>query len=161
MLSRAAPCTACFAAKWPNPRQRGFTIAEVLAAVLVVAVGLIGIASLYGDAQQTQPETKPQVTAEHLAQNMASRIVANKAGRTGYASVVGVLCVTTGRDSRPHYAAAQEAACWQDEVEQHLPSGSGSITRDTSTNPPTYIIAVSWSAVGTGAASYVLRVQPD
>jgi type IV pilus modification protein PilV len=160
MFARVVSRTACFAAR-PIQRQRGFTIAEVFAALLVVIIGLIGIASLYGDAAQTQPETQPQAIAERLAQNMAARIVANAAGRTGYASVVGVLCVTTGRDSRPHYAAAQEAACWQDEVEEHLPSGTGSITRDTSTNPPTYVIAVSWSAVGAGAASYVLRVQPD
>lgn len=134
---------------------------EVLAAVLVVAIGLIGIASLYGEAVQTELESEPRSRAAQLAQSMAERVNANAAGRSGYASVIGVLCEPAGRKTRPHDAAAQEAACWQDDVERELPNGTGSITRDATTNPPTYIIAVSWSAPGQGASSYVLRVQPS
>jgi len=132
----------------------------VIAALLVIAIGLIGIASLYGDAVQTELDTQPRARAARLAQSMADRVTANSAGRAGYASVVGVLCVTNGRQLKPQAAAAQEAACWQDEVEKNLPSGTGAITRDPSTNPPTYVIAVSWFAAGSGAASYVVRVQP-
>ena len=36
--------------------SRGFTIAEMLAALLVMAVGIIGIAALYSDQAQTNPE---------------------------------------------------------------------------------------------------------
>jgi hypothetical protein len=57
--------------------------------------------------------------------------------------------------------AAREAACWEDEVERKLPSGLGTITRDTLTTPPTYVIAVSWSAPDAGTASYVIRVTPS
>lgn len=134
---------------------------EVIAALLVIAIGLVGIASLYGEAVQAELDTEPRSQAARLAHEMADRVKSNAAGRSGYASVVGVLCVREGRDSRkPQTAAAQEAACWQDEVEKHLPSGTGAITRDQSTAPPTYVVAVSWSAAGAGAASYVVRVQP-
>lgn len=139
---------------------RGFTVIEVLTAVLVIAIGLIGIAALYSEALQADLETDPRAQAARLAHEMADRVNANAAGRAGYASVVGVLCVTEKRDRKPQNAAAQEAACWQDEVEEKLPSGTGAITRDLSTNPPTYVIAVSWSAPRVGAASYVIRVQP-
>jgi type IV pilus assembly protein PilV len=142
-------------------RCSGFTVVEVIAAILVLGVGLIGIASLYGEAVQNERDTDPRARAEHLALNMAERVKANSAGRTGYASVVGVLCVKEPRSAKPQQAAAQEAACWQDEVEENLPNGTGAITRDLSTNPPTYVVAVSWSAEGSGAASYVVRVQPD
>jgi type IV pilus assembly protein PilV len=145
----------------PPARAAGFTVVEVIAAILVLGVGLIGIASLYGEAVRNELETDPRARAEHLALNMAERVKANAAGRTGYASVVGVLCVKEPRSAKPHQAAAQEAACWQDEVEQNLPNGTGAITRDLGTNPPTYVVAVSWSAEGSGAASYVVRVQPE
>jgi len=140
---------------------RGFTIIEILTAVLVIAIGLIGIAALYSEALQTELGTNPRAQAARLAQQMADRVNANAVGRVGYASVVGVLCTTgSKKDTKPQTAASQEAACWQDEVEQKLPNGTGAITRDLSTNPPTYVIAVSWSAPQEGAASYVIRVQP-
>ena len=132
----------------------------MLAALLVIAIGLIGIASLYGEAGQPGIDNHPRAEAQRLAQDMIERVKSNPAGRSGYASVVGVLCVTDGRDSRPVTAAAQEAACWEDEVERRLPNGTGAISRDLSTNPPTYVVAVSWSAPGSGAASYVVRIQP-
>ncbi|MFL6549844.1 MAG: type IV pilus modification protein PilV [Povalibacter sp.] len=142
-------------------RHRGFTFVEVIAAVLVLGIGLIGIASLYGEAVQNELDNDPRARAERLALSMADRVKANATGRAGYASVIGVLCVQEPRSPKPQQAAAQEAACWQDEVEKNLPSGTGAITRDLSTNPPTYVVAVSWSAEGSGAASYVVRVQPE
>jgi type IV pilus assembly protein PilV len=138
----------------------GFTVVEIIAAIAVVAIGLIGIAALYGEALQTEISSEPRAQAARLAQDMADRISRNTAGRAGYASVVGVLCTVEARDPRPLNAASQEAACWQDEVEKQLPNGSGAITRYLTTNPPTYVVSVSWSAPGSGASSYVLRVQP-
>jgi type IV pilus modification protein PilV len=161
----AESARARFQSPAPSPQPpapcSGFTVVEVIAAILVLGVGLIGIASLYGEAVQNERETDPRARAQHLALNMAERVKANSTGRTGYASVVGVLCVKEPRSAKPQQAAAQEAACWQDEVEENLPNGTGAITRDLSTNPPTYVVAVSWSAEGSGAASYVVRVQPE
>lgn len=139
----------------------GFTLAEVLAAVLVIAVGIIGIAALYSEGLRTGLEASPQTRAAELADIMAKRIEANATGRIGYISAIGVICDPSKQPKQPDDVAAQETACWEDEVERSLPSGLGSITRDQSTSPPTFVIAVSWSAEGTGAASYVIRVQPD
>jgi type IV pilus modification protein PilV len=141
-------------------RARGFTIAEIAAALLVIAVGIIGIAALYSDQVHTTDDTELRLQAQKLADEIAARILATDAdkGRSGFATTIGVVC---NPDAKPKLAidvAAQEAACWQDEVEQQLPSGLGSITRDPSTDPVTYIVAVSWSAPGSSTASYVIRV---
>ena len=138
----------------------GFSLAEVFTAILVIGIGLIGIAALYGETAAPDPETLPRLQAEKLAQTIAERVKVNSTGRAGYASMVGVVCVPDKKPPRALDAAAQEAACWQDEVQRALPNGTGSITRDLTTTPPTYVIAVSWSAPGAGAASYVIRVQP-
>jgi type IV pilus modification protein PilV len=139
----------------------GFTIVEIVAALLVMAVGFIGIAALYSDQVRTSPEIQLHQQAATLAESIAARIRATKEGRTGYATTVGVVCNPQAKPPLAQDAAAQEAACWEDEVEQKLPSGLGTITRDLSTTPPTYVVAVSWSAPESGAASYVLRVDPD
>jgi len=139
--------------------MRGVTIVELLAAIAVVAIAIIGIAALY--ATETDPDTpiSPRMQAAELAEAMASRIESDAAGRPGYANVVGVLCNGPKR-KRADDQAAREAACWHDEVESKLPNGLGTVTRDGSTKPPSYVIAVSWSAAETGAASYVMRVTP-
>jgi len=137
----------------------GFTFIEFLAALLVVAIALIGIAALYDDSVRVDPASQPRLQAAQLAELMADRVRSNDAGRAGYASIIGVVCTPAGgKPLRPTDAAAREAACWQDEVQKKLPNGSGSVTNDTSTTPSTYVVAVSWSAAGVGASSYVVRV---
>lgn len=139
-------------------RSQGFTIVEVLAALLVMAVGIIGIAALYSDQVQTNPEAELHRQAAQLAEKIADRIRATKDGTTGFATTIGVLCDQESAPKLPQDIAAREAACWEDDVEHQLPSGLGTITRDTLTTPPTYVVAVSWSAPQAGTSSYVIRV---
>lgn len=142
-------------------RLHGFTIVEVLAALLVMAVGIIGIAALYSDQVQTNPEAQLHQQAAELAEQIANRIRGTKEGHSGFATTIGVLCDQQSKLKLPQDIAAREAACWEDEVERKLPSGLGTITRDTLTSPPTYVIAVSWSVADTGTASYVIRVPGE
>lgn len=145
----------------PRTYARGFTIAEMFTALLVMAVGVIGIAALYSDQVQTRPESQLHLEAAALADAIAARIRATKDGHAGFATTVGVLCNPRFTPKLAQDTAAQEASCWENEVARQLPSGFGSITRDPGTMPPTYVIAVSWAAPGAGTASYVIRVSPD
>lgn len=142
-------------------RASGFTLVEIVVALLIIAIALIGIAALYTDTTHTVRASEPRVRAAELAEEIALRIRANPTGRTGYASVVGVVCDDKAKPKRAEDAAAVEAACWHERVATELPSGMGSVTRDTSTNPPTYVIAVSWSPPEGGAASFVTRVEGE
>jgi len=140
-------------------RERGFNIVEILAALLVMAVAIIGIAALYSDQTHIPADARLPLRASELAEQMAERIRATPEGRDGFATTVGVICNGKAKTRTPQDKAAQIAACWEDEVENSLPSGLGSISRDTSMAPASYVVAVSWSAPGTGAASYVTRVE--
>jgi type IV pilus modification protein PilV len=143
----------------PTDSERGSTLVEILVALVIMGIALIGIAALYTDTTGATRESEPRLRAAELAEEIAARIKANPAGRTGYASVVGVVCDRNAKPKRAEDSAAVEAACWHEQVAEKLPSGTGSVTRDTTTTPPTYVIAVSWSPREGGAASYVIRVQ--
>lgn len=145
----------------PRTNARGFTIAEMLTALLVMAVGVIGIAALYSDQAQTMPESQLHLEAAALADTIAARIRATEDGHSGFATTIGVLCNPRSQPKLPQDVAAQEASCWENEVARKLPSGFGSITRDLGTIPPTYVVAVSWATPGAGTASYVIRVAPE
>lgn len=143
-----------------NPqRMRGFNIVEILAALLVVAVGIIGVAALYSDQTHIPADARLPLRAAELAESMAARIRATSEGHDGFATTIGILCDRDKKARSAQDQAAIEAACWEDEVERALPSGLGSISRDTTSTPASYVVAVSWSAPGTGAASYVTRVE--
>jgi type IV pilus modification protein PilV len=144
----------------PRTYARGFTIAETLTALLVMAVGVIGIAALYSDQAQTTAESQLHLEAAALADAIAARIRATKEGHAGFATTIGVLCNPRAKPKLAQDVAAHEASCWENEVARKLPSGFGSITRDLGTIPPTYVVAVSWSAPGASTASYVIRVTP-
>ncbi len=138
---------------------RGFNIVEILAALLVMAVAIVGIAALYSDQTHIPADARLPLRAAELAEGMAERIRATPEGRDGFATTVGVICSEKAKTRTAQDQAAQIAACWEDEVESSLPSGLGSISRDTSMTPASYVVAVSWSAPGAGAASYVTRVN--
>ena len=140
-------------------RARGFNIVEILAALLVMAVAIVGIAALYSDQTHIPADARLPLRAAELAELMAERIRTTTEGRDGFATTVGVVCDEKAKTPLPQDKAAQVAACWEDEVERALPSGLGSISRDTSMTPATFVVAVSWSAPGSGAASYVTRVE--
>ena len=139
--------------------ERGFNIVEILAALLVMAVAIVGIAALYSDQTHIPADARLPLRAAELAKQMAERIRATPEGRDGFATTIGVICNDKAKARTPQDKAAQIAACWEDEVESSLPSGLGSISRDTSMTPASYVVAVSWSAPGAGAASYVTRVE--
>jgi Tfp pilus assembly protein PilV len=140
---------------------RGSTIMELVAALLVMAVGIIGVAALYSDSVGTNTDVRLQTQGIELAEEIAKRIEENEPGRIGYVGTVGVVCNLNSKSLSAPDAAANEAACWEDKVEAALPSGSGTIMRDTSTTPTSFVVAVSWSAPGKGAASYVIQVKQD
>lgn len=140
-------------------RARGFNIVEILAALLVIAVAIVGIAALYSDQTHIPPDARLPLRAAELAEAMADRIRATSEGRDGFATTVGIICDEKAKTPSPQDKAAQVAACWEDEVESALPSGLGTISRDTSMNPASYIVAVSWSAPDASTASYVTRVE--
>lgn len=143
-----------------RPRtSAGISVLEILVALVVIGLGVIGVAALYTEGVNNTALTDPRTIAAELAESIAERIRINTAGRSGYARVMGIVCDPGAKPKGADRQAELEAACWQDRVEQRLPSGSGTITRDISTNPPTYVIAVSWTVPNAGTASYVIRVR--
>jgi len=144
-------------------RQRGFSLVEALVALVVLSVGLLGIAALYVSALRFARNALLRSDAVTLAADMADRIQANGAGGSAYALASGAnstavpACATNGCTAAQ--MAATDKAQWAALLAQSLPAGRGTIAVDTSTTPTTYTITVSWTEPNVGAQSYRLSVQ--
>lgn len=70
---------------FPLPkRQRGVTLVEVLVTVVILAIGLLGIAAFQSKAQVGSLEAYQRAQAVVLLQDMSARLSGNRANAAGY-----------------------------------------------------------------------------
>jgi len=149
--------------RWANCSNQcsGFTIAEVLGALLILAVSIIGIVALHLEGQRAATLRDPHARARTLATEMAKRVRLDKDRRVRYETAIGIACRPGKTFRRAADAALNEVACWEDKVESELPNGVGTISHDSSVAPTAAVITVSWSQSGAANASYVVRVAEE
>jgi type IV pilus assembly protein PilV len=161
------------------PRQRiaGFSIVEVLVALVVLSIGMLGIAALYVESLRAGRSAVYRTQAVNLASDMADRIRANRNAQNAYALAAAATpteqgCSPTPDDDTPVACtpgdlAQDDMARWRAAIADQLP-GNGQSTPTgtiTVTVPPNaaqtrmYSIQVTWSEPGEPALTYVLNMQ--
>ena len=135
----------------PARKSAGFSLVEVLVALVVLGVGMLGIASLYVTTLRSSGSAIYRMQAVNLASDLGDRIRANRSAGTAYAlSEIGELgdeseaCLGADKDCNPADMAAYDLDLWQRQVVAALPSAQATVAVDTGTNPRTYTITVSW-----------------
>jgi len=140
--------------------QRGFNLIESLVALVVVSVGMIGIASLYGQGLGAGRTAMFRTQAVNLTADMADRIRVNRQGAAAYGGPAADNgCDPSGGAScTPAQMAAHDLFVWSDQVARQLPNGAGAVQYLGST-PPTYVISVTWQEVGLGTAERTVEIR--
>lgn len=124
-------------------RQTGMTLIEVLVTLVLISVGLLGVAALQLTTMKSNQEAYVRSQASVLADYILDRIRANQRGflNNEYNAIAlngtGTAGLTSGND----------LARWQAEIDRLLPGGNanagGSIVRTAGTNIVT--ITIQWS----------------
>src|SRR5215510_6984737 len=96
-------------------RAAGFTLVESLIALIVVSIGLLGIAALYVETLRFGRSAQYQTQAVYVAADLADRMRANRTPVDGYAG--------SGTGAR----AIADLAEWRALVATHLPQGAGEV----------------------------------
>ena len=140
--------------------QGGFGLVESLVALVVVSVGMIGIAVLYGQGLGASRTALYRTQAVNLASDMADRIRLNRRGGAGYAGAGADSSCDAGGDTDCTTAqmAAHDIFEWQAQVAAQLPTGVGEIDY-AGTTPPTYTISVAWQEVSVGVLTHQIVVR--
>jgi type IV pilus assembly protein PilV len=146
----------------------GFTLVEVLIALVILSVGMLGIAALFLESLKASRTALLRTQAVVLAADMADRIRANRyiAAGGGYydpslvtASLVAA-CETAGSSCSPSQMFANDLYRWQNAVAAVLPGGGATVNFAFVSSQPTYTITITWTDTGTtNAGTYELTVQ--
>jgi len=157
-----------------NRSALGVGMVEVLVAVVVIGVGMLGIASLYVTTLQAKTTALSRLKAVNLAYDIADRIRANPTAGNAYAVSSGTTltapsqtCLAT--DCTPAQIAAADLYAWSTQItsaSNGLPGGSYvkrsiSFTNRTATTPQIFKIDLIWREASTASSDlkYSMTVQ--
>ncbi len=131
--------------------SKGFSLIEVLIALIIMSVGMLGIAGLYVQSMQAGRTSMLRHHAVNLASDIADRIRANPTAGASYIAGAGTdnNCVAQGVDCSIAQMAAHDIFLWQQQAAEFLPAmADGSqqviVAFDAAVTPPTYTITVRW-----------------
>jgi type IV pilus assembly protein PilV len=129
--------------------ERGFSLIEVLIALIIMSVGMLGIASLYVQSMQAGRTSLFRHNAVTLAGDVADRMRANPTGGNAYTGAgADNNCIAQGTDCSNVEMAAQDILGWDQQAVDTLPNGLVGITFDNTVIPPVYTIAITWDEPG-------------
>ena len=132
-----------------NSKVRGFTLIEVLIALVIMSVGMLGIAGLYVHSMQAGRTSILRHNAVTLAGDIADRIRANPRAGAAYAQAgANNNCVNGGVNCTIGEMAANDIFLWDLQAAATLPNGQVSIVVENGVVPPTYQITLTWTEPG-------------
>lgn len=128
----------------------GFTLVEILVALIVLSIGMLGIAALYLETLRANRSAMVRTQAVALASDLADRIRANRVPAGTYSG--GGL----------NALATSDLTNWQETLAERLPGGAGEVRyrAGTTTTPSMYTIIVAWTEIGQDdPVTYELRLE--
>jgi len=137
-----------------NVSSQGFTLIEVLIAVIVLAMGLLGFAALQALTLKDSQSSYHRSLATQLAYDIADRMRANHTAGATYSTIDPTTasaqagCKTTGGCTTTEMAE-NDLYEWNQALGA-LPIGTGSITAAAGV----YTVDISWDDNKTGLADF-------
>ena len=151
-------------------KPSGFTLLEVMVAMVIFSIGMLGLAGIQGIALQNNATAYMRTIAMQQSYNMSDIIRANKATdgsiAPDFSSLTTTLITEPSKDCAvdnkttnctDSEMARYDIYHWQKKLERKLPSGKGKVTLTGSV----YEITVMWDEERTGATGTACSADPD
>lgn len=128
----------------------GFTLIEVMLALVIFSIGLLGLATLQATSLQQNHGAYMQTQATYLAYDILDRMRANKNQATNYAVGTGTfgepspLCNTTSDTCSQLEIRNADRYFWKESLKTILPLGDGSIATSSLGGRIEITIRVFW-----------------
>ena len=123
---------------------------EVLVAVFILSIGLLGLASLQMASLKNINNTQFQTLATTYAYDMAERMRSNREGLSGYDNILSTVTAPSCTTCTPTQMAQLDGFEWNSLIQSTvinggLPEGKGTVTK----NGSVYDIEIKWKELQT------------
>ncbi len=122
-------------------KTKGFTLIEVLIAMIILAFGLLGLAGLQASGLKQNLSAHQRSQATTLAYDFSDRVRTNSMQRITYVDdsagdgTEKDSCLTTAGCS-PEDMAKHDIFAWKNQITSSLPSGTGDMTQTAGAGTP-------------------------
>ncbi len=146
-------------------RHHGFSMIEVLVTLLVLSIGLLGLAAMQASSMQNTHSAYLRSQATYLAYDMLDRMRSNMAGLNGYGGIdtsnntyTDPGCIGTG--CTPTNMTTYDASVWASNLGGQLPAGQGTVVASAGGNN-VFTITVTWGdpAAAAGIGTFAMTSQ--
>lgn len=118
-------------------RSRGVTLIEMLVTILVIGIGLLGLAGLQTVSMQYNHGSYLRTHANNMAYDIADRMRANREAAMNGDYDIGLADSAPGGGT----VAADDLTEWRNAIQTVLPDGTGAVTVD---NDGAATIRIRW-----------------
>ena len=146
---------------------KGFTLLEVMIAMVIFSIGLLGLAGLMAQSTSYNNSAQFRTQATFLAYDMLDRMRANPSEAANptlrynlnFGSTAGTTTCFATTCSLTQLATADKGQ-WLTSVQTLLPNGDGKVTHDISSGTATiFIVEIRWDDPVGGTTSFLLRSE--
>lgn len=124
-------------------KQSGFTLLEVLVAMLVLSIGLLGLAGLMASSMRNNQSAYHSTQATWFAYDILDRMRANRAGALAGNYSAALSSPACSMAAPAGSIAAQDIGGWKNMIACALPEGDGSIVVNGANRRVT--VTVQWN----------------
>jgi type IV pilus assembly protein PilV len=137
----------------PQSKTKGFTLLEVLVALLVVAIGVLGIAGLQATSLRNKNNAYLRTQANILAYDMVDRLRANRSAALSTSYNINLGASPSGSST-----AITDLTEWKSDLASYLTNGDGAVTCSTA---GLCSVTVQWDEIASDGTSqqFVLSTQ--
>lgn len=145
-------------------KQSGFTLLEVLVAVLVLSIGLLGLAGLMASGIRNNQSAYQRTQATWLAYDIVDRMRINRPAALGssypYNTALGSPATCSANPALAGAMAVQDLTDWKNLLACALPAGDGSVVVAANR---TVTVTVQWNdsrgTLGDTAQTFQIQTQ--
>jgi type IV pilus assembly protein PilV len=119
----------------------GVTLVEILVTVVIISVGLLGVAALHTISLRNGQYAHSRSQASAFANDIIDRMRANRdvAGTAAYDIALG-----TPAPSSPTTLVQSDLKAWKDAIKAALPNGDGSVEKGEAGGHVIYVVTIQW-----------------